>query len=109
MVFQFAISIVLFVGTFIIYTQLQYVQTKDLGFDKEETVVINRADDLSDQIQSFENELRENKAIINVTNSNAIPVTAGETVHLNSKAYPGSSLKTSSNCFATMILLRPTN
>ena len=72
-VFQFTVSIVLFIGTFIIYAQLNYVRTKDLGFDKEETVVINRTDDLSDQIQSFEHELKGNNDIVSLTNSNAIP------------------------------------
>jgi putative ABC transport system permease protein len=72
-VFQFAISIALFIGTLVIYNQLRYVQTRDLGFDKEESVVIYRADDLSGRIQSFENELKENKDIVSVTNSSAIP------------------------------------
>lgn len=72
-VFQFAISIVLFIGTLIIYDQLNYVQTKYLGFDKEECVVIYRTDDLAGQIQSFEQELKQNKDIISITNSSAIP------------------------------------
>ncbi|MGA9292035.1 MAG: FtsX-like permease family protein, partial [Ignavibacteriaceae bacterium] len=72
-VFQFTISIVLFIGTFVIYSQLNYVQTKNLGFDKEETIVIYRTDDLSGQISSFEDELRSNKDIASVTNSNGIP------------------------------------
>ncbi len=72
-IFQFAVSIALFIGTFIMYEQLKYVQTKNLGFDKEETIVINRTNDLSNQIQSFEDELRTNKGIVNLTNSTAIP------------------------------------
>jgi putative ABC transport system permease protein len=72
-IFQFAISIALFIGTFIIYAQLRYVQTKNLGFDKEESIVINRTDDLFDRIKSFEDELRANKDVISLSNSNAIP------------------------------------
>jgi putative ABC transport system permease protein len=72
-IFQFTISIVLFIGTFIIYTQLKYVQTKNLGFDKEETIVINRTDDLYDQIQSFEHELKARKDIVSLSNSTSIP------------------------------------
>jgi putative ABC transport system permease protein len=72
-IFQFTISIALFIGTFIIYAQLKYVQTKNLGFDKEETIVINRTDDLFNQIRPFEDELRANKDIVSLTNSNAIP------------------------------------
>jgi putative ABC transport system permease protein len=76
-IFQFAVSISLFVGTFIIFAQLRYVQTKDLGFDKEETIVIRRTNDLSNQFQSFEDELRTNKGIVNLTNSDAIPGNQG--------------------------------
>ena len=72
-IFQFAISIALFVGTFMIFAQLRYVQTRNLGFDKEETVVVNRTNDLSNQLQSFEDELRANKGIVGLTNSTAVP------------------------------------
>ena len=76
-IFQFAISIALFAGTFIIFAQLRYVQTRNLGFDKEETVVINRTNDLSGNLQSFEDELRTNKGIVSLSNSNAIPGNQG--------------------------------
>ncbi|HUI30618.1 MAG TPA: ABC transporter permease [Candidatus Acidoferrales bacterium] len=74
---QFAISIALFAGTFIVFAQLRYVQTRNLGFDKEETIVIDRTSDLSTQLQSFEDELRTNRGIVNLTNSNAIPGNQG--------------------------------
>ncbi len=40
-VMQFAISMFMFAGTTIIYNQMQYVQDKDLGFDKEQIVRFN--------------------------------------------------------------------
>jgi len=40
-VFQFMISIVLIAATIIIYQQMQYVNKKDLGFDKDELVVVD--------------------------------------------------------------------
>ncbi|MEC5146358.1 ABC transporter permease [Chitinophaga sp. 212800010-3] len=39
-VFQFMISIVLIAATIIIYEQMQYVNNKDMGFDKEKSVVV---------------------------------------------------------------------
>lgn len=39
-VFQFAASVVLLVGTAVVFKQLEFVQTKDLGFDKERLVVL---------------------------------------------------------------------
>ncbi len=76
-IFQFAISITLFIGTFLIYEQLKYIQTKDLGFDKEQLVVINRTDDLFDQLHSFEHELSGSPNILSLSNSNAIPGNQG--------------------------------
>ncbi|HRP56359.1 ABC transporter permease [Agriterribacter sp.] len=40
-VFQFVISIVLIAATIIIYQQMQYVNDKDMGFDKDKVVVID--------------------------------------------------------------------
>ncbi|HEY2581262.1 MAG TPA: FtsX-like permease family protein, partial [Mucilaginibacter sp.] len=34
-VFQFAISIILIIGTLVIYNQLKYIQSKDLGYDRD--------------------------------------------------------------------------
>jgi len=40
-VFQFTISIVLIAATIIVYRQLNYMRGRDLGFNKEQTIVIN--------------------------------------------------------------------
>ena len=72
-IFQFAVTIILFIGTFIIYNQLGYMQTKNLGFNKEQVIVINKTDDLGNQLQSYKEELKNNPEISSVTNSNAIP------------------------------------
>ena len=40
-VFQFAVSIVLIAATIVIYRQMQYVNNKDMGFDKDKLVVID--------------------------------------------------------------------
>lgn len=39
-VFQFAISVTLIIGTTVVYTQLNHIRTKDLGFDKTQTLVL---------------------------------------------------------------------
>ena len=72
-IFQFAVTIILFIGTFIIYNQLKYMQTKNLGFNKEQVIVINKTDDLGNQIHSFKEELLNNPKIIYATNSDDIP------------------------------------
>ena len=42
-VFQFLTSIVLVIGTLVIQNQLSYIQNKNLGFDKDQVVIINDA------------------------------------------------------------------
>ena len=39
-VFQFSLSVILIIGTILLYLQLQHMQTKDLGFQKEQVVLL---------------------------------------------------------------------
>ena len=43
-IFQFAISLCLVIGTIVVYEQLVHLKTKELGFDKENLLVISSAD-----------------------------------------------------------------
>src|SRR5688572_23209443 len=57
-VFQFFISIVLIVGTLVVSRQMEFMQNKSLGYDKEQIVVIERAFALENQIQTFVDEVK---------------------------------------------------
>ena len=72
-IFQFAVSIVLFVGTFIIHDQLSYIQNKNLGFNKEHVVIINKTDDIGKQIESFKLEVANYPKVVSVCNTTSIP------------------------------------
>ena len=56
-VFQFTISIILMVVTLIVFEQLNFFQSKDIGLDKENLIVINRAEKLGNQLESFQKEI----------------------------------------------------
>lgn len=73
-VFQFTISIFLIIGTMIIYRQLQYMRNKDIGFSKEQLLVINNTGTLKDQITAFKNELAGISGISDVTMTSYLPV-----------------------------------
>src|SRR5207244_2104419 len=45
-VFQFFISIALIFGTIVIYKQLNYIYNKDIGFDRNQVIVINNTGSL---------------------------------------------------------------
>ncbi len=72
-VFQFAISIMLFISTFIVYSQLKYVQDAKLGFDKEHILVIQRAWALENHADAFKQELLKNRDIADASNSSQVP------------------------------------
>ncbi len=70
---QFVVSIVLFISTLVVYNQLRFIQDKNLGFDKEQLVIINKTDDIGSQLGSFKQELLGDPSVINVSNSDGIP------------------------------------
>jgi putative ABC transport system permease protein len=72
-VFQFSISIFLIISTLVIYRQLDLLQNKNLGFSKEQVLVVRNAYLLGEQKGAFKNELREYANIQNVTGSSFIP------------------------------------
>jgi putative ABC transport system permease protein len=72
-VLQFAVTFGIFFGTFVISHQLQYVRDKQLGFNKEQVVVIHRADALGQQADAFKQELLRFASIITISDTESLP------------------------------------
>ena len=72
-VFQFVISIVLIIGTVVIYNQLDYIRTKNIGFNRKQVLVIQHTDALKNNAAAFKNELAQISGIENVTLSGYLP------------------------------------
>ncbi len=71
---QFAISIILIAGTIIIQNQLNYMRNRNLGFNKEQVVVIPIQDPgISQAYESIKTEFRQSPSVINVTASSSVP------------------------------------
>ena len=68
-IMQFSISITLLIGTIIIKNQLDYIQTKNLGFNKEHLFSIMNAGVLDKKVHPFKVELLKNSNVLSVTNS----------------------------------------
>jgi putative ABC transport system permease protein len=71
--FQFVVSVVLVVGTVVIFEQIQFVQSKHLGFDKEQVVVVQRAWPIRKKLDAFRNELFRDSRIVSVGGANDVP------------------------------------
>jgi putative ABC transport system permease protein len=72
-IFQFSISITLFICTFIIYSQLDLIRNKDIGFEKKNIIVIEKADVLGNSFNTFCDELESNPLIEGVASSSTLP------------------------------------
>ena len=73
-IFQFAISIMLMIGTYTVYNQLTYMKNKSLGFQKKDMLVISNARNaVTPQLNAFKNELMKNPSIESVTSSMSKP------------------------------------
>lgn len=72
-VFQFAISILLIIGTMIMYRQINFMINKNVGFDKNNLLVIERAHAIGQKMKSFKNEIKQLPGIVNISSSTAVP------------------------------------
>ena len=72
-VLQYAISATLLIFAVHVYLQLNYMQKKDLGFNHQELLVIDRADQLGDQQQTFVSALKANSLIVDAAISRTFP------------------------------------
>jgi putative ABC transport system permease protein len=71
--FQFATSIFLIAITFIIYTQVQYLQSKNVGLNKEQTLVINNGVQLNQKYEVFKAELERFPFVEEVSKMSHVP------------------------------------
>ena len=72
-VFQFALSIILIIATAIVFQQMNYIQNKSLGFQKDHIVTMAYNSGLGNSFESFKTVLLSNSNIRNVARSSRVP------------------------------------
>jgi putative ABC transport system permease protein len=73
-VFQFTTSIVLIIGTMVIYEQLDYIQTKDLGFKKDQVLIVDDVGNLPGNAKAFKDKILQMSGVVSGTLSSFLPV-----------------------------------
>ena len=72
-VFQFCISSALIIGTLMVKDQLHFLQNQDMGFDKEQVMIIKRAQSLRNNYQPFIENLKTIPEVERVSTSQYLP------------------------------------
>lgn len=76
-VVQFVISIFLVIATITVNRQLNYIQNKKIGFNKDQVLVINDAYALGKNLESFKDQVAQNNFIKSGSISGYLPVSGG--------------------------------
>jgi len=71
--FQFTMSTGLIICTLLMYKQMQYIQNKDLGFDKSNLIVLKNAGSLGTNRNAFKEELLKMMVVEDVSICNLVP------------------------------------
>lgn len=73
-VFQFSASVFLIAGTLIVFRQLQYIQQRDVGFNREQLLIISNIDKLGDRKEALKTSLLQLHGIEKATVTGFLPV-----------------------------------
>ncbi len=72
-VFQFFISIFLIIGTLVIKNQLNYIQSRDLGYNRDHILIIKNTWALGNGAKAFKQEVKQLAGVKNAAYSNGLP------------------------------------
>lgn len=72
-IFQFFISICLIIGTMVIYNQLKYIQSKDLGYNRDQVLVVQNVYTIGRQTPVFKKEVERMPDVKSVTLTGFLP------------------------------------
>lgn len=88
-VFQFSLSILLIVGMIVIYRQVDYIQSKNLGYDRGNLIYIPIEGNLVDRYSGFKEEAQQLPGIMSVSKMRNSPTVIEH--HNNSISWPGKA------------------
>lgn len=72
-VVQFASSVILMIGTIIIYQQIQHGKNRPIGFNNKGLISVNWSDDIAKNYEAIRQELLSSGAVVSICKSNSPP------------------------------------
>lgn len=72
-VFQFSISILLIVATLVVFQQLNFIQGKDLGYTKDQILIVDDVYATGNQVEAFKKEVQQLGQVASVSLSGYLP------------------------------------
>jgi putative ABC transport system permease protein len=90
-VFQFAIAVFLIISTIVVIQQVSFIQNKDLGFRKDQILIIDDINAAGNQSESFREIVRQMPTVAGVSLSSYLPTpsTRGGTTYFQEGALEG--------------------
>ena len=95
-VFQFTTSIILIVGTIVIYKQINHIQTSNLGFDKDRVLVVSNSGLPGETRISLKNEIEQLVEVKSASFAGFLPVSSSSR---SDTVFSTESVMTESNGF----------
>jgi putative ABC transport system permease protein len=72
-VVQFTISVILIVCTVVVYQQLDFIQNKNLGYDRDQMMIMGVSQQVGAQYETFKNEVSAISGVKSVGGSSRVP------------------------------------
>lgn len=89
--FQFATAILLIVGTIVIYRQLGFIRDKQLGYNRQQVLVITNTASLWIHARGFKEEVQQLPGVLGGTMNGSLPVKTDNSTNIYSKDATGSA------------------
>ena len=73
-VFQFSASVILITSTLVVFGQMRYIGEKDLGYKRDQMLILNHIDQLGERVEPLKNRLQQVTGVDNATVTGFLPV-----------------------------------
>jgi putative ABC transport system permease protein len=98
--FQFVVSLTLIISTIIVYQQLNYIQTKNVGFDKDQVLVLEGTGALKENQEAFKNEIAQLAGVKGATGAHFLQVSNSSR---NDNTFSKEAVMTKDNGFGMQV------